>query len=497
MIRLISLSGALAALLVAALPAAAPASRTQRSIFEDDQTLVLSSATIRERTLDDLATLGVDTVHSVVFWNKVAPAPLSTHRPGGFDGSNPAAYPPALWDRYDGLVRGAQARGMDLLLSPSSPMPAWASQCHASLTVRKVCRPNPTQFKRFVQALGTRYSGTYHDEDEGGGVLPRVSRWSVWNEPNQGGWLQPQATRRGAVAPALYRQLVRAAILGLRESGHGSDEILFGETAPIGRRSGPASSRPTPPGTFLRDALCLDSRGRALHSRSLDCSGGFAKIAVTGVAHHPYTRGGSQPPTSRGNRDEITISSISRLKTILRQAGAKRRLPKRLPIQYTEFGFQTNPPDGLFGVSLNKQAAWINESDFIAWHDPSVRAVAQYEMRDEASLAAFQTGLRFLDGRLKPSWDAYRLPIWVARRGSQLLVWGQLRAAADGAVEQVDIQNAPTANGTFTSVKTVTVRSRKGFLNTKLPKRGGVWRLAWTPSTGGGTIFSRVARPGR
>jgi hypothetical protein len=164
MIRTISLSGALAALLVAALPAAAPASRVQRSIFEDDQTLVLSSPTIRERTLDDLATLGVDTVHSVVFWNKVAPAPLSTHRPGGFDGSNPAAYPPALWDRYDGLVRGAQARGMDVLLSPSSPMPAWASQCHASLKVRKVCRPNPTQFKRFVQALGIRYSGSYHDE---------------------------------------------------------------------------------------------------------------------------------------------------------------------------------------------------------------------------------------------------------------------------------------------------------------------------------------------
>src|SRR4051812_12674526 len=116
--RTVLIMGALAALLVAA---PAGASRVQRSIFEDDQTLVLSSPTIRERTLDDLATLGVDTVHSVVFWSKASPAPLSTHRPAGFDGSDPAAYPANLWDRYDVLVRGAQARGMDLLLSPSSP----------------------------------------------------------------------------------------------------------------------------------------------------------------------------------------------------------------------------------------------------------------------------------------------------------------------------------------------------------------------------------------
>ena len=39
--------------------------------------------------------------------------------------------------------------------------------------------------------------------------------------------------------------------------------------------------------------------------------------------------------------------------------------------------------------------------------------------------------------------------------------------------------------------------SRKGFFNVMLPKRAGVWRVSWTPSTGGGAILSRVARPGR
>src|SRR5205823_4089279 len=147
-------------------------------------------------------------------------------------------------------------------------------------------------------------SGEYADENQGGGVLPRVSRWSIWNEPNQGGWLQPQSISSGGRAvpasPAIYRTVVRAAVAGLRASGHAHDDILLGETAPIGRATGPASSRPLPPGDFLRDTLCIDGRGRALRGalgRAEQCTGGFPRLAVTGIAHHPYTRGGSQPPT--------------------------------------------------------------------------------------------------------------------------------------------------------------------------------------------------------
>lgn len=250
-----------------------------------------------------------------MFWNKVAPVPLSTHRPAGFDGSDPAAYPAALWDRYDGLVRGAQARRMDVLLSPSSPMPGWASECRGSLKVRKVCRPNPTQFKRFVAALGRRYSGTYADENQGGGILPRVARWSVWNEPNEGGWLQPQATRRGAVAPALYRELVRAAIKALQQTGHGSDEILMGETAPIGRSSGPP-----PAGRRHRGTSCATSS--ASTAAAAPCAGPrgarWAAPAASPVwpsPPSPTTRTrpalrshpprGAAPPRSRSARSRV------------------------------------------------------------------------------------------------------------------------------------------------------------------------------------------------
>jgi hypothetical protein len=347
-----------------------------------------------------------------------------------------------------------------------------------------------------VQALGRRYSGEYVDENQGGGLLPRVNRWSVWNEPNQGGWLTPQYARVGGrtelVSPGIYRALVRAAIQALRNTGHGSDDILMGETAPIGRVTGPPASRPSPPGDFLRGLLCVDRAGHALGGAAgavLGC-GRFPRLDVTGVSHHPYTRGGSQPPTDRGGPNEITISSIGRLKSILRAGARLRRIPSGLGIWYTEFGFQTDPPDTLFGVPLAKQAAWLNEADWIAWRDPEVKAVAQYELRDETDLAAFQTGLEFHDGRHKPGFDAWRLPIWVTRAGASLRVWGQLRPAEDDSVETVDVQND---RGGWHSVAQVTVDTVKSYFVTTVPRTPGRWRLVWSPSTGGPTLTSRVA----
>ena len=47
------------------------------------------------------------------------------------------------------------------------------------------------------------------------------------------------------------------------------------------------------------------------------------------------------------------------------------------------------------GVPLDKQAEYINESDWIAYKDSRVRSVAQYKLVDEPDVASFQTGLRF------------------------------------------------------------------------------------------------------
>ena len=481
------LAPVLSAVLATCAFAAAPAhaSKTQESIFQDDRSLIFMGDAKRQETLDEIKALGATTIHSLVFWNSIAPDANSKTKPAGFDGSDPNAYPPGAFDQYDALVREAGARGLSVLLSPVEA-PAWAGGC-GSLKNRPHCRPSPSEYGAFVAALGKRYSGTSQG-------LPRVSRWSIWNEPNQSNWLSPQRERvHGHIIPTaaiIYRNLFRAATAALKATGHGGDQIMLAESAPLGRTTGTLSKRFLTPVALYQGIFCVDSHGHKLRgqiAKDEGCSGRYAKLAATGIAHHPYNRGGSQSPLSRPAAGEITISTLSRLKAVLAQGAHAHRITANLPIYLTEFGFQTNPPDRTFGVSLARQAEWINESDYIAYRDSRVRSVSQYELFDEPDLSVFQTGLRFVGGGPKPSLDAYRLPIWVTRHGSGVSVWGQVRPA-DGTPQQVTIQNGSKR---FKDVKTVTTAA-SGYFTVNLPRQAGrKWRLSWNGFT------SRAASIGR
>lgn len=494
-----------AALAAFALPAApAGAADGQVSVIQDDPLLLHQGAAVRNRTLDDMKALGADTVRVMVLWRDLAPRANAKRAPKRFRAKDPAAYDVARWDGYDDVVRGITARGMDVLLTPSSPVPVWASRCRdRPRDERRVCKPDSKAFAAFVRALGRRYDGTYRDENQDGGVLPRVGQWSIWNEPNIPGWLEPQYVRRGGVkiayAAYMYRALARRSIAALRRTGHGAGEVLLGETAPLGRETGPLATRSVAPKIFLRELFCLDALGRRLKGRAAAIRGCRGKLgfAVGGYAHHPYTRGGSQPPTTRGSSTEITMASLSRLSLALDQAARAGRIPGGLPIHLTEYGFQTNPPDRLFGVSETKQAQFINQSDYMAWRNRRVVSVAQYKINDEPRVANFQTGLRFVDGRAKQAYNAYKLPLWVVRRGEELVIYGQVRPAAENSPEVVLVQRADRAGGSFTTVSTVAVQSVRGHFTTVLPAQPGVWRLRWVPSSGGGAVNSRVAKPAK
>ena len=484
-------------LLFALLATPAAASKTQESIFQDDR-LLLSDA--REPTLDELKGLGVDTIRVNAIWARIAPERDSTTKPN-FDASDPGAYPADNWGALDALVRGATARGMGVLITLTGPVPAWASPCGD----RRTCDPNRDEFKAFVTAVGRRYSGTYGGSpgtagSPGGPVqlprtntpadgvvqpiagaqspgspgtspLPRVSRYSVWNEPNQGSWLTPQYTgsskRPKPASARIYRGLLHAALDGLAASGHGDDQVLIGETAPIGRTGGALATRHRAPLAFYRDLLCINSRGRATSSSTLGCKGSFRRLPGA-VSHHPYSRGAIGAPTARAGRDDLPLASIRNLYRVLDQGAKRKRIPSKTPVYLTEYGLQTKPPDR-FGVSPGRQALYINQADWMAYRDGRIRSVSQYELNDPPEQDQFNTGLRYTDGRAKPSLAAYRLPIWVTRGR----VWGQARTGGETA----DLQWRSSSKKKWKTYKRVKLNSR-GYFYVKVNRRGGQWRLA-------------------
>jgi hypothetical protein len=119
-----------------------------------------------------------------------------------------------------------------------------------------------------------------------------------------------------------------------------------------------------------------------------------------------------------------------------------------------------------------------------------VRTVAQYKLVDDPALAGFQSGVRFSDGRPKPAYDAYRLPLWITGKGgSRLRVYGQVRPA--DAATSVELQNAPFGRAPFRTVATFTIGARP-FLRT-IPRFEGRFRLVWRPPDGGRPLHSRTA----
>jgi hypothetical protein len=302
--------------------------------MDDAKIVYAASDEELDGTLATIRALGADRIRVSVYWRLVAPGPDSRDRPafGGGGASDPAAYPPDRWDRYDRIVRLAARHGLSVLFTVTGPAPLWATGGPPPSDNAEVFLPSAPGFRDFVAAVGRRYSGSYPDEStppppepgpspgplpvplpklpvaardaQAAGLLPRVSAWSVWNEPNQPGWLGPQWRRQGgalvAASPRVYRELADAAYAGLAASGHAGDTILIGETAPRGQR--PALDRPMAPLEFLRELYCVDRRlrpwsgGRAASRgcpRTRAERRGFAAahpglFRASGFAHHPY-----------------------------------------------------------------------------------------------------------------------------------------------------------------------------------------------------------------
>jgi len=469
-------------------------------------------------TLDELQRLGVDTVHLYLHWADVAPDPASRTRPR-FDAIDPAAYPAAGWSVFDTIVRDVKARGMGLVLDLIAPPPAWASGRGAPHPkTQPFWRPSATEFGQFVQAVGTRYSGHYLPPGTQR-PLPRVGFWSIWNEPNLGFQLAPQAVPHTKIelSGMLYRGLVDAAWSALQTTGHGHDTILIGETGPAGATfaDAPGLFGAMAPLRFLRALYCVDGAYeplRGVAARQRGCPTSAAGSAAFAAAHpglfhasafadHPYSQG---LPPNESPPDEPDYAELPQVPTLERTLDRLQRVygsSTRFPIYSTEFGYQTRPPDPEPGtVSPSTAAYFLNWSEYLSWLDPRLRSYDQYVLTDGSS-GVFATGLKFANGTQKPGYDAYRMPVFLpatsTRAGSPLEVWGCVRAARFARLrshrpQHVMIQFRGTSGGTFKTVQTVPLTDRYGYFDVLQRFSGtGIVRLAWS-YPGGPQVFSRA-----
>lgn len=491
------------------------------------------------QTLDTLKALGVDRLRVTVLWHTVAPDAASPARPAGFVASDPADYPADGFTLYDRLVLLARARGLTVNFNVTAAGPLWAMRGPPDRPQRAyVYAPHARDFREFVAALGRRYSGSYVPPAAQRGVLaalgvtlsgalPRVSYWSIWNEPNQPGWLSPQwrtlAGRLVPYSPVLYRGYVDAAWRGLTATGHGpsTDTILIGELAPEGGPGEPVPrvEQPIPPMDFLEALYCVGPSFQPLSgsdAAELGCpasrgAGSFAKehpalFEATGFAHHPYSF--FLPPnvayTAPQDSGFVPLVSLPRLEHGLDRIFAAYGVDRRIPIYLTEYGYETNPPNPFRSVSLAEQAAYIDEAQYMAAQDPCVRALSQFLLRDSPPDSAFpvgssrywstfQTGLEFVNGAEKPSFAAYRLPLWIPSvSGRSVTVWGMIRPARS---PQRAVLQWRGASG-WRSLATVTVDGQSRTFTAKVTVPGpGAVRVEWS-SPSGRAFHSRAVAVG-
>jgi Cellulase (glycosyl hydrolase family 5) len=386
--------------------APALASKTMWSIFEDHPYVVQTDPATRQATLDEIQRLGADTLRVEIKWNEVAPNSYSRKRPR-FNATDPSAYPG--FGPYDSTVQSATARGMRVLITLTGDSPRWATSGGRGGNYK----PNAGDYARFVTAAAKRYSGRF-------GGLPKVSYFTLWNEPNHVQFIKPTSQ-----APIVYRALVNAGLPALRRAAPGA-KVFVGELKPSPRKGyGPLK--------FMQRWLCLDGkfkrlRGRA--ARKLGCRH-FKKVKADGFAMHPYGPVG----LVSGKKDIINLLAIKRLAKALDRAARAGRLRGHLPIYNTEFGIQTNPPDIFVSTTPGRQARLINEKEEYAYRYSRLKSHSQYQLYDDpgrpgpaaVKWSGFQTGLRFANHTAKPSLDAYSFPIVVHKRGGRVSIWGRVR----------------------------------------------------------------------
>jgi hypothetical protein len=349
---------------LALLPAAHSASSPSPAFGIQDDAWLMYGPGTLSGRLTTLDSLGTRLVRFTLRWDQVAHSRPTAPR----DPSDPAY----AWGQFDTVLRALHADGIQTVVTLYGA-PAWSNGGHP---------PNwlpSSGFADFAYAASKRF--------------PWVHEWTVWNEPNGRTFSVP-------ASPAAYvRQLLNPAYASLHQAST-ANVVAGGVTSP----------RKTPSGIApLAFMLGMKAAGARLDA----------------YAHNPYPVSPRETPF-HSLCAGCAVLSMASLPAI--RADVTRAFGASTPLWLTEYGYQTNPPDRLLGVSYAAQARYIGEAALRTWQQPGVTMLIQFLVRDEPSLGGWQSGLFSAGGTAKPALHAFALPLAeVSRRGGAVVLWGQVR----------------------------------------------------------------------
>jgi hypothetical protein len=404
----------------------------------DDSTL--RDATTAPLALDRARDVGATYVRVMAYWSNIAPT--GSTRPKGFDPRNPAD-PLYRWSDIDGQIRRAVAAGFTPYVTILNA-PRWAQNGTAPASAYAgggAWKPSAVELGNFAHAAAVRYAGTYSDATSGG-ILPGVSVWQAWNEPNLPLFLAPSS-------PELYRDLLNSMYDEVKAVQPNATIVTAG-LAPV-KSSAPAAF----PKDFARQLLCL-TPSNGWYAKDPNCS---APAKFDALSLHPYSL--RAKPTQRaaviGNMFVADTEDVGQMLKAASADGAV--IPGAKHLWVTEFAWFTNPPSKSVGDPPELAGTRTSIALYLLWH-AGVTQLTWSALSDNSDAIVKGGGLFDSGGRAKPTRDALRFPFFVKQDGRKLLIWGR----------------SPVESNRKVSIK---VR-RNGNFNTRLtsilPSNGGMFQ---------------------
>jgi hypothetical protein len=200
----------------------------------------------------------------------------------------------------------------------------------------------------------------------------------------------------------------------------------------------------------------------------------LARARLDAYAQNPYPVSPGETPfhTTCAHCSVMTLANLPAIRAdVTRYFGS-------VPLWLTEYGYQTNPPDRLLGVSYALQARYIGEAALRVWQQPGVTLLIQFLIRDEPSLGGWQSGLFTTGGTAKPAYRAFMLPLaQVSRSGSRTVLWGQVRPGSGARVYALQSYTA----GRWRTVGSTAHTDARGTFSRTVTLAPGTRVRVWSP----------------